>query len=255
MQFEILKENIYTIFSLTGYIPFKLIAILILVIVYIIPYFIFKRYDIVLFVQIIFTICFIVIVEYKFKTNINLTEDILDIPHFLENAKTGDLVLYRSYHSYDVPEFIFFRMFASLFTTTYFGHIGMVVKIKNKIYILESALDKCYSILTNTVKNGVILTPAEDRIIHYTGRVHYIKTNIHEFITEKELINYIFKKRLHTKSFFEDSLSCVNLIIRVLLNFKLFRRDKISILTPGSFIEPHNYTNKVKLEKIYIIKN
>uniref|UniRef100_A0A6C0BWQ4 Uncharacterized protein n=1 Tax=viral metagenome TaxID=1070528 RepID=A0A6C0BWQ4_9ZZZZ len=81
-----------------------------MILIYYITLFVVKIYKINKFLFILFIITSIFIfTEYKLSSNIrfsNIEEEIGDV---LSKSKTGDFLLFRSYHSYDIPEFIVFK--------------------------------------------------------------------------------------------------------------------------------------------------
>lgn len=244
---EVFKESLESwLISAKGSNTAKAIAILIVLLFTVTPYLI--------ILKIVAIALFLVYADYKMRTNLQVTTLRANLVETLQQANTGDILLFRSYRSYDLPEYFISRLLPASVCDTYFGHIGLVIRLNNKAYILECIVEDYYSNLTQSIKNGVILQPAYERITEYTGRVHYLKTNIHHFVTANQVIDYITANDLHKKYYFEDGFLCVTILNRVLKYFKLFHGKLSWIITPGSFLNPRNYTYAVKIETPIIVK-
>jgi hypothetical protein len=161
--------------------------------------------------------------------------------------------LYRSYHSYDIPELFFYRYLHSLVSNFYFAHIGIIIKENNKTHILECAEDVFKSNLTNTYKNGVQYFEAHKRINNYDGRVYLVKNNLQDFITKKDKI-FDFIEKYKNITFLENNLGCITFIIKFLEYFKLLK-NKILFMLPYSFTNKDIYKVDYKQPEIIRIKN
>lgn len=242
---EIRREHIDNVISTEGSITIKVFAILLLLIYIWVPLF--------PILKILLAVVFIIYTDYKLHSNVKLTNNVIDYKEILKSAQTGDIILFRSYHSYDIPEYILFRMLAATIASTYFGHIGLIIRKGDEVLILECTEDKYHSLLTNTTKNGVLLHSADKRIHDYDGRIHYIKTNIHQYLQAQDIIDYILELNLHKKYFYEDGLGCVGTVSKILKHFNIIDTNKW-VYTPGHFIHPTTYRNNITIQTPIIIK-
>ena len=176
--------------------------------------------------------------EYKLKTNVHFSDEEKEIDVALEESKTGDFILCRSYNSHDISAFILMRYAVSMFSTTFFSHIGMIVKDGNETYIVENTEDVFDCMYHKYRKNGPIIQKAKKRIKEYSGRVYLSKTNLHQFIDSSQLYEN-FKKYEHY-SYLQDGIVCMNLISNMLSDLGVMVRPSVSYLI-CDFIYPQNY--------------
>jgi hypothetical protein len=252
---EILKEHIDSIVSLKGgsnllKVISVLLLILLVIILFIISIFCSKKIGVNKYVT--FSLLIITIVNYvdsRIKTNTSFSNVEGEIDKTLEESNTGDFVLFRSYHSYDIPEFFFYRMLNSMYSKILFGHIGMIVKHQNETYIVENADDKHFCLYHKYKKNGPIIHNAKDRIKNYSGRVYLSKNNLHEFVKESHV--YSTLKKCKHYIFLQNGKSCVSLICDILSDAGLMNRP-LTYYMPCDFIDTRNY--KINYNQIENIK-
>ena len=225
---EMFKEHIDYFYSHEGNINIKVCTsigiIILLFIIYYITYYIQQKYKINRFILMIFVIItFIIYIECKLSTNIKYSNKCNDIDDILSKCTTGDFLFFRSYHSYDIPELVFYRYLNAILSDTFFGHIGIIIKINNIPYILECTEDYYNCEYSGNNKNGVILHKAYNRIKNYSGRVYLSRNNLDEYITEEDINRFI--KKYSNLSFLENNISCVNLIIKLLYECKILKKE------------------------------
>jgi hypothetical protein len=251
---EILKERVEYIVSTQGNKSIKFWSFIILLFGAILAFFIssfierqtrVNKYAIFAFIAITITNY----AESNLKTNVCFSDEEKEIDAALEESKTGDFILCRSYNSYDIPAFLSLRYLISLFSPTFFSHIGMIVKDGNEIYIIENDEDFFYCLHHKYRKNGSIMQNAKKRIKEYSGRVYLSKTNLHQFIDSSQLYEN-FKKYEHY-SYFQDGIMCSNMISNMLSDLGVMIRPSVSYLI-CDFIHPQNY--KVDFNHIETIK-
>ena len=209
---ELFKEKIDYIVSNEGNVYVKIISVCLIILFFlIICYFtkyIEKKYNIFfIYTFILIILSLLLIIENKLKTNVQFSNITGDINEVLNNTTTGDFILFRSYHSYDIPDLFFYRYLSALYSNVFFGHIGIIININNKPYILECDDEFFKSEITNKRKNGVIYHKAYDRINNYYGNVYICKNNIEKFIDNNDIINFMEKYK--NISFLENNISCV----------------------------------------------
>jgi hypothetical protein len=251
---EILKERVEYIVSTQGNKSIKFLSFIIFLFGAILAFFIssfierqtrVNKYAIFAFIAI--TIANYA--EYKLKTNVHFSDEEKEIDAAIEESKTGDFVLCRSYNSYDIPEFILMRYGVSMFSNIYFSHIGMIVKDGNETYIVENTEDVFDCMHHKYRKNGPIMQKAKKRIKEYSGRVYLSKTNLHQFIDSSQ-IHEKFTKYEHY-SYLQDGIVCSNMISNILSDLGVMVRPSVLYLI-YDFIHPQNY--KVDFNHIETIK-
>ena len=210
-----------------------------------------------LLIGIIFTTILIIIIHYEtyfYKT--------ITIDDTIKKAKTGDLILFR--WSFMDP---IFRCF------TKFCHVGMVIKMNNKLYILETHPEEYDDDDIDKInpKKGVNMYELDDRLREYDGTCYYLNLkDIYynsKFNTIFDLKYTEYKKipfddyfRLHfilnilnIKLYDKESMYCSEFIGTVLKDFKLLEDDiDINKISPGSFEHMNKYNS---LKKIIIEDN
>ena len=166
--------------------------------------------------------------EFKLKKNIHFSNTEKELDVALEESRTGDFVLFRSYHSCDIIEFFVMRHLISLYSTIYFSHIGMIMKDGNKTYIVENENDKLYCLHHKYTKDGPVIVDAKKRIKEYEGRVYLSKNNLHKFIESSQIYDK-FKKYEHY-TFLQDGIICVHLISNILSDLEVMIRPSFLYL-------------------------
>ena len=97
---------------------------------------------------------------------------VTDVRRLVREARPGDLVMCRSYHSSDMVELLLFRhLAAALAKRAFYSHVGVVVERGGRKYVLDSVADVKLSHLTMTRKSGVGLRPLDEFVRGYRGRV------------------------------------------------------------------------------------
>ena len=253
---ELVKENIDTLISTKGTTTSKILCvILIMLLIYaffLISTFAGKKTQ--LNVYLIFTFIVITLInysEYRLKTNRTFSKDVQDLDKVIEEATTGDILLFRSYHSHD-SLVLFSRFFHSLFSTVFFGHIGMIVKDGNETYICESTEDFHFCHYHKRYKNGPMFSNAKKRIKEYSGRVYLSKNNLHQFINELQIYNSF--KQFENHSYFQNGINCLSMVSTILSDLEVMARPYILYLG-YDFINPNNYKVDFKQTKNILIKN
>jgi hypothetical protein len=245
---EILSEKIDHIYSNEGFKSLKIIStifiIFLIIIIYYISKYIEKVYKINKYVCILFIIItFLSLIEYKLSTNINYSNVTNNIDDEIDKLTTGDFVLFRSYHSYDIPELFFYRCISSLFSKIYFGHIGIIIKINNISYILESTEDYYNCEYSKKYKNGFILHKAYNRIKNYDGRIYISKNNLHEYINNDQI--YTFCEKYKDLSF--NNIGCCKFVITFLYHCNIIKYNYLLLLQ-------YDIINKINMYNVdYII--
>jgi len=260
---EIFKEKIDYIYSHEGNKTVKILSciiiILLLFIIYYIGYYIENNFKINKFIIITLIIIIIIIfIEYKLSSNLRYSSIESNLDDVLSKTTTGDFILFRSYHSYDIPELFFYRYCNAIFSDIFFGHIAMIIKINNIAYILECTEDYYYCEYSKCKKNGVIFIKAYDKIKNYYGRVYLSRNNLEKYINN----NYIYKflDKYKNYSFLENNITCITLFLNFFNELNILKK-KYNFILPYYFTKKNiykiNYNNieNIKIKNDYIINS
>jgi len=97
------------------------------------------------------------------------------ITNMKKNGKTGDLILFKSNHSHDLPDFLMFRLIPVNITNDIWNHIGILYRdpTTDDLYIWESKDEKGHDLYTNKKKTGVMMGRFQDIIKNYEGVCSY----------------------------------------------------------------------------------
>ena len=140
----------------------------------------------------------------------------------------------------------------------YFGHIGIIIKINNIPYILESTEDYYNCEYSKYKKNGVILHRAYDRIKDYSGRVYLSRNNLDKFISNDYIKSFIERYK-HLK-FLENNIGCIEFIKKFLFESNLLKKDNL-FLFQNQFNDKNIYNinfkniKNIKVINDYLEKN
>jgi hypothetical protein len=187
--------------------------------------------------------------EYKLSTNKYFSNIENSIEDALNKSTNGDFILFRSYHTYDIPALFVYRFLHPLSSEIFFGHTGIIIKKDGVPYIMECADDYHNCEINNKYKNGFVFHKAYDRIKDYSGRVYLCRNNLENFIDNDKINNFINKYK-HI-NFVENNIGCVKLIIQFLYDCNILKYN-YPILTPYSLISDDIY--KIKYESLENIK-
>ena len=186
-------------------------------------------------------------VELKLRTNPGFAGGNVaaSVRQELRSAETGDLVFFRSYHSYDVPEFLFYRCAHALVSSMYFGHVGMLVRPPgdDDVFIVECTEDEQTCALSGRSKTGVIYHDAYRRIKAYEGRVHLVRTGLR--LPYESVMRHV-RGRRHL-SFLEDGVGCCNFVRDILIECGAMKRTPpLWIPNCAHMLDASNYAVPVK---------
>lgn len=178
-----------------------------------------------------------------------LTTPMVSYEKMEEIAQTGDLVIFR-WNTIDVG----FRLFSK------FSHVGMIVKHKGKLYILETHPKEFPD--SEIDDSGVHLYHLKNRLNVYNGTYYFTQLNTSDNKREqlrKHVLNNLnkYKKEipfdLNFRNIFvlnyfynlfniklpkRESMFCSEFIGTILAKCKIYKHYKnISSINPGTFIE------------------
>lgn len=244
-KMDIFKEKTDAIISKKGLVAVKIwVPILFVILMYIfikmVIYIsnILKVKWILLFICILFVM--VIWIDYKLRTNHLISFERKSLKDAIRDCNSYDLVLFRLYHTEDVPELLFYRWFHSLISELYSGHIGIIYKENGKVYVIETTDTFYLSHFDQKYKNGVMLNDFESYVKKYDGNVYICHNNIHKFKNNQELYECAYKYK--DLNFFDNGIGCVNLVHNIFseLNIIMENKDIISPL-PFSFTKKDIY--------------
>lgn len=199
---------------------------------------------------------YIILCEYKMHSNLHFCNIKMNIDTAERLVKHGDYVLFRSYENYDIPELLLYRHLNAIFHDVLFGHIGIVLEINGKKYVLESTEDEYYSELVGYKKNGVHLMRFSSRVSAYHGRVHVVPTNLNQYMRNNQNVwNFIMKNKHESFLTHNGGVSCLLLIRNLLNEFNLLKRPGAFPLGPTFFLKSKNYLVNLQTHKPVMINN
>jgi hypothetical protein len=198
--------------------------------------------NIILFIFIIILIICLILVVKK-KINTKETKEIIN--KLIKNEIIND-------NEYNTGDLVFFVSKDSeiIWLPYYFTHVGIIVKIDGKIYILDS----------DPLLTGKYLMDINEYINKYCGHVYFVKmkytkdeqqiinNNIQKIISNE--INIIEKSGLSgmIKLLFNNQLTCTGFISQILYN------EENNLITPDNLliniIDKIVYIKKIKKENI-----
>jgi hypothetical protein len=171
----------------------------------------------------ILVILFLILsLEYQLIINKHIYKKEININKLYETCNTGDIILYDI--PYKIPDI------THTIPTYFFGmsHIGIIYKSNNKIYLLECDYNNNnYCNFSKKRKNGIALLKLEDRININENRTFFVKTNFHNYLNNKTIINFIEKYK--DVSYMENNFNCITTVIRFFKEANLLKDKNINI--------------------------
>jgi|688.fasta_scaffold596222_2 hypothetical protein len=178
-----------------------------------------------------------------------LTTPMVSYEKFEEIAQTGDLVIFR-WNTIDVG----FRLFSK------FSHVGMIVKHKGKLYLLETHPKEIPE--SEIDDSGIHLYHLKNRLEEYYGNYYFTQLNTstkEREILRKHILDNLkmYKKKIPFDTNFrnmfvlnyfynlfniklakKESMFCSEFIGTILEICKIYKHHKnISSINPGTFLE------------------
>jgi hypothetical protein len=259
---EIFKEHIDGIYTDGDKTIKKFTIVLVLILCFLLYYFAnfiemtlkINKYIVIAFI--VFSL--IIFIEYKLSRNVSFSKTENELEEALKKANTGDFLLFRSYHTFDIPELFFFRYFNCMLSEQFFGHVGIIIKKDGIPYIFESTEDYYDCEHSGFNKNGVIFHKAYDRLKDYSGRVYLSRNNLNNYINDEDVSNFI-KNHGHL-TFLQNNYGCCRIIIDLLHSCGVFQ-NKHFFIFPCDFNKEKYYKIKyenienIKLRNDFVIKN
>ena len=135
-------------------------------------------------------ICLISFIYYLFKPSSNKCNDYRLYKKILYNnvkhdIKSGDLLLFSHSH---------YNVFTRTFGNPIFSHLGIVVKINNKLNVVEM-VNADYIYPGNQQHSNLLITPLYDRITYYSGDVSIASLNQELSIEQTIKLNQLANKK------------------------------------------------------------
>ena len=245
---QILREKLDNVISNKNSYKVKILFFIINLLIYLIAYKISKNNKIHLVIIILLFI--LIVTEIKLIPRCKI-DDIVEVNDIVDDLNTGDIILFRAFKSNDITDFFIFRLFASLLTNN-FSHVGIVVKINNKSYIMECSQEYLHCSYSNIIKNGTVIAEPSKRLNEYYGNIYIIKNNLHNYIDNNSILPF-FEKYKNCK-YLEDLLVCTTFVNKFLYKNNITKKNS-KIILPSYFIDKNLYNIDYKIYKIYKIKS
>ena len=255
---ELSKEKVDSMFSNKGFIPLSFKIVVILFIAFIITFYIlaftqFENKSNFLFFLFSTLSLFFIIINEKLLTNVNIESNKVKYSNIKDEITEGDLILCRSYHSFNIFELFIFRYLSCLLQNTFFGHIGVVIKDS----------DDTLKVIHSTYKedeSGVLIQDLDEYIEKYYGNVYIYKNNLQninpkilDFNENKEFFN-IYKD--HKYGLKENEIACIGFVYEYMKHFDLFKNDPNKYLIGiDYFINRNIYKSGTEFSKPNLILN
>ncbi len=189
--------------------------------------------------------------EYKLYSNHTITRTKKPLSELKHEINTGDFIIYET------PRKIsdYFCLVPVLFLNV--NHIGIWIKdTDGQLYILECDASPHFCEYSKKIKSGVMLLNVEERLKDYDD-YYLIKTNIHKYITNTDVLNFIEKYK--DRDYMENKLNCITLVLAFLKRFNLIKRNLVppnSLYVDYKFLlDPSNYTKTYSYDIVKILNN
>lgn len=255
---ELSKEKVDSMFNNKGFIPFSFKIVAILLIAFIITFYIlaftqFENKNNFLFFLFITLSLFFIIINEKLLTNVNIESNKVKYNNIKDEITEGDLILCRSYHSYNIFELFIFRYLSCLLQNTYFGHVGIIVRDSdNTLKVIHSTYKEDES--------GVLSQDLDEYIEKYYGNVHVYKNNLQnvnpkilDFNENKEFFNIYKDYKYGLK---DNEMACIEFAYEYMKYFDLFKNNPSKYLIGiDYFINRSNYKSGTEFSKPNLILN
>jgi hypothetical protein len=171
----------------------------------------------------------------------------MDYNTLLKNAKSGDILLFKTHNSYDLPEFIYYRMIVTLVTQSDWSHVGLVIRCPytSKLYIYESSEEPSYDYMTGKIVSGIKLSNFTEKIKNYNGTIGYRKLKNEISSTQcKYLYKLCFKNKnipFRKKIINDNGINCAEAVSQLLKDSTLFHVSGMLKMVPCAFSSSCNY--------------
>ena len=255
---ELSKEKVDSMFNNKGFIPFSFKIVSILLIAFIITFYIlaftqFEDKNNFLFFLFITLSLFFIIINEKLLTNVNIESNKVKYSNIKDEITEGDLILCRSYHSYNIFELFIFRYLSCLLQNTYFGHVGIIVRDSdNTLKVIHSTYKEDES--------GVLSQDLDEYIEKYYGNVYVYKNNLQninpkilDFNENKEFFNIYKDYKYGLK---DNEMACIEFAYEYMKYFDLFKNNPSKYLIGiDYFINRSNYKSGTEFSKPNLILN
>jgi hypothetical protein len=133
--------------------------------------------------RIVFSVLLIIFgINYVIQTKRGLKKirGTITTNEILNNCKTGDLILFKTNHNHDIPDFLIFKVIPTNLTNDIWTNIGIIYKDDKtkEVYVWLCNDEKNEDLNTNTNKTGVKKLLFLDLVKKYDGVVAYCKINV-----------------------------------------------------------------------------
>ena len=193
---------------------------------------------IILIISILINIIFLFISYFLYKVylindcNLYSIYNHILISNIKDIAKSGDLLLFSNSN---------FNIITRTIGNPAYSHIGIVIKINNKLYSLE-LVKTDYVYPKQPEVSGTICIPLEDRLANYSGQVFYCKLN--KNLSENK--QKILLNRCYNKQSYSTTNTCGHFIANLIEELDIAKN-----ITTWKFWQIHNNIIKLCNGKLY----
>ncbi len=179
-----------------------------------------------------------------------------------DKVNSGDIYLHISNAPHNFFTFIVYSIFLTLYQNDYYTHSGLVYKdqVDKKIYIMENVQTTYYCNINKKYKSGVLMKELNNSIektkdfkTNNSRKIFIFNTNIHKFITNKQIYDSVYKYKDYYWG--QDNLQCSNLLYNIFVENGIMKEDfnDFIIFTPDMLLNPKNYSVDVQINKIPLL--
>jgi len=162
----------------------------------------------------------------------------ITIDEVRNNGDSGDIILFKTYESYDLPEFIYYRLLLALYTGSDWSHVGLLVRCpeSNRLYIWQSSETPSLCHMTNDMQSGVKLSDFETTLSNYNGCIGYRKIKKALSVKQKKNIwktcfkykNTPFRSTLFKQD--KSQMNCAESVSQLLDKTKIYQTPNVRLL-------------------------
>jgi hypothetical protein len=196
----------FMMFKLIGFV----IALLVFGVLCFAASYIFKIHGLLFAVLVVLSL--LLFLNHKLVSNHRLTNKTKRLDEAMKELKTGDIIIFET------PKNLGNYLILVPVLALNICHIGIVVRDKDRVYLLDSDVNDYYCHYSKKTKNGVMLTDFKERLKEWDD-YYIIKTNFREYVRDEDLFAFIDK--YSDKKYMESGINCMTLVLLFLHELKL----------------------------------
>lgn len=168
-----------------------------------------------IFAQLLF-LFILLIVNYTIRAKKLCKLQLTSLQDIYPTLKTGDLIFSRFdyYYDHNILQYLFRNVLYSRFSDMY-THVGLIVRIDDKVYIYTSYEVVNYDWITGTYKTGSVLISLPDYVMTYGGNVTVFR--LHEPMENTARLHQVMIQNKN-KAFDKSNIRAINTIVDLTKN-------------------------------------